>query len=65
MPSRKQRAILSYIGENGRITLAEAVDLVGGDIYCNKNKRVGAILLNMVRRGMIKRIKRGVYEVAE
>lgn len=61
-PSRKQSTILEMIRQKGRITLDEAVDAVGAGIYTNKKKHVGALLSNMANRGMIQRVRKGVFE---
>ena len=60
-PSRKQAAILRALSSVPQITLAEAVRLIGSNLYYNTEKHVGAVLSNMVRRGMIERVKRGVF----
>lgn len=62
-PSSKQGAILAAVAGSGEITLAAAVALVGGDIYQNQAKHVGAVLGNMVRRGMLRRVKPGVFSL--
>jgi len=60
--SQKQRDIMRYLEENAhQITLDEAVKLVGKDIYRNEHKHVGQILSRMVNRGLIRRIKAGVF----
>jgi hypothetical protein len=48
---------------NGFVTLKEAVRLVGGDIYANTEKHVGSILSNMVKQGMLIRVKPGVFKL--
>ena len=59
--SSKQDAILHLLRTAPQITLADAVAAIGGNIYCNAEKHVGAVLSNMVNRGMIRRVKKGVY----
>ena len=49
----------------GFITLKEAVHLVGGDVYANADKHTGAILSNMVRHGMLIRVKPGTFKLPE
>lgn len=61
--SQKQSAILAALGSNPEITLTEAVLLIGGNLYCNKSKHVGAVLSNMVKRGMIERVCPGVFRL--
>lgn len=50
--------------ERGKLTLQDAVQLVGGDIYHNASAYVGLILKRMIVRGLIVRAGRGVYELA-
>lgn len=64
-PSRKQQSILRSAKMNGFVTLKEAVRIVGGDIYANAGKHVGSILSNMVKRGMLVRVKPGVFKLPE
>lgn len=64
-PSRKQQAVLRSAKMNGFITLKEAVRIVGGDIYANAEKHVGAILSNMVKREMLVRVKPGAFKLPE
>jgi hypothetical protein len=63
MKSPKQSVILSALRHQPEITLAEAVKLIGGNLYCNAEKHVGALLSNMVKRGMIERVKPGVFRL--
>jgi hypothetical protein len=58
--SPKQDAILHLLRTSPTITLADAVAAIG-DIYCNAEKHVGSVLSNMVNRGLIRRVKKGVY----
>ena len=59
--SGKQQVIFDHIKAHGSITKAEAVELVGGNIYHNKGHYVGQTLKRMVDRGIIERESRGVY----
>ena len=59
--SKKQRAVVEYLAANGTITLQQAVALIGRDIYANACKHVGVTLANMVRRGMIIRLSKGLF----
>lgn len=63
--SRKQQSTIRSAKMNGFITLKEAVRIVGGDVYANAEKHVGAILSNMVRRGMLVRVKPGTFKLPE
>ena len=60
-PSPKQGKVLAMLREKPEITLQEAVDVIGTDIYANACKHVGVTLANMVKRGMLRRIKKGVF----
>jgi hypothetical protein len=64
-PSRKQQAVIRSARMNGFVTLKEAVRLVGGDIYANAEKHTGAILSNMVKRGMLIRVKPRTFKLPE
>ena len=59
--SKKQRAVLLHLHHNGTITLDEAVELIGRNIYHNAHKHTGAVLSNMVRRGLIRRTNPGNF----
>jgi hypothetical protein len=61
MRSAKQMTILSHCRRRGKLTLAQAVELIGKNIYCNERKHVGAVLSNMVRRGLLVRHRPGVF----
>jgi hypothetical protein len=60
-PSPKQQVILKTLANQREISIAQAVRLIGGNIYCNEAKHVGSLLSNMVKRGMIQRIRPGVF----
>lgn len=60
--SKKQRAVLLHLYQHGTITLDEAVALIGRNIYHNAHKHTGAVLSNMVKRGLIRRAKPGHFE---
>jgi hypothetical protein len=61
--SPKQSAIVQYLRKNGTITTAQATELVGGNVYHNAVKHTGALLGNMVKRRIIKRIKVGLFSL--
>jgi len=63
--SPKQAVLLTEIRKTGRLSLQRAVDLVGGDIYHNERFHVGNILSRMVKRGRIRRVKPGLFELAQ
>lgn len=61
--SPKRHVILQRLRSQPSITLAEAVELIGGNIYANKNFHVGNVLSAMVKAGLIKRVKRGTFSL--
>lgn len=61
--SPKQRAIIADVNLNGQISLAEATALVGKNVYANAEKHTGALLANMVKKGLLVRIKPGVFSL--
>jgi hypothetical protein len=61
--SPKQKAIVAYCQRNGQITLTQATELVGGNVYHNATKHTGALLANMVTRGLLARAKPGVFKL--
>ncbi len=60
--SEKQQIIIDYIRKHGAITKKQAIPLID-TYYMNSAFHVGNILSNMVKRGYIKRIKNGVFEL--
>lgn len=67
MLSSKQKRIMNEINTNPdrSITLARAVELCGDNLYCNASKHVGVTLSNMVRRGLIERMRPGVFRATK
>jgi predicted transcriptional regulator of viral defense system len=64
MPSNKQNAILNFARSNNcEITKKKAVELIGHHYYCSKEKYVGEVLSRMVKKGLLNRIKPGVFEI--
>jgi len=61
--SKKQSIIVNALREKKEISLEECVRLIGANLYCNANKHVGATLSNMVNRGVIDRVKPGVFRL--
>lgn len=62
--SEKQQQIIAHIKTSGTITKKHAVDMFKMCYYTNAEKYVGEILSNMVKRGLIKRVKAGVFELS-
>jgi uncharacterized membrane protein len=56
-----QREVIRLIRERGRLTLAEAVQCFGHRLYRNAEAHIGRRLARMVNRGLIVRIKPGVF----
>ena len=67
MISDKQKIILEFIkkSKDATITKKEAVELIGGCYYTNESKHTGDVLSRMVNRGLLKRIKNGVFKVGD
>jgi len=59
--SPKQNAVIRFLRENHELTLNQAVDLIGKDVYANARFHVGNVLSNMVKRKMIIRVKPGLF----
>lgn len=59
----KRQAILSALRERGILTLDEAVEIIGGNIYHNERFHVGNLLSAMVKAKMINRVKPGLFSL--
>lgn len=59
--SPKQSLVIDYLRSHPTIDLFQAVEIVGSDIYTNERFHVGNLLGNMVKRGMIVRLKPGLF----
>ena len=59
--NQDQQLIISHIEKHGQISLAQAVAITGGNLYCNAPKHVGARLKRMIDRGLITRLKPGIF----
>ena len=61
--TEKQKAVIRFAQENGgEITKKQAMTIIN-DHYCNGEKHVGEVLSRMVKRGMLTRIKPGLFRV--
>lgn len=63
--TKGQSEIMRYIREHGKITKAQAVQLIGGKYYYNAPKHVGDVLSRMVKSGLLRRESRGIYVMAK
>lgn len=64
--SRKQSVIVEFMRKSGgKITLSQAVALTGKNLYANAQFHTGATLARMVKRGLVRRIKPGVFGFPE
>lgn len=61
--TQNQKIIIIHLHKHEKITLDEAVELIGANIYANKSSHVGATLSRMVKSNYIKRIKPGIFEL--
>ena len=59
--SPKQKAVIEHCYICGKITTEAAVELIGRNIYCNAGKHVGATLATMVKRGLLVRVRPGLF----
>lgn len=60
----KKQKIMRLLYEKKQINLDEAVNEIGYGIFYNPRKYVGEYLSQMVKDGLIVRVKRGVFEIA-
>ena len=60
---KKRDEINKYLNANGgKITLDQAVDLIGASYYSNERFHVGNVLSRMVKSQKLTRIRPGVFE---
>jgi len=59
----KERIIFEYVKKNNKVTIKEAVRLIGSDYFINGCKHPGGILSRMVKSGLLRRIKKGTFEL--
>lgn len=60
----KQREILSYLRSVSQASLSEIYDNVSFGYYCNEHKHLGEILSRMVKKGIVIRVKKGIFSHA-
>jgi uncharacterized membrane protein len=58
-----QREVVKLLKERGTLTTVEAVKIFGRHIYTNAEKHIGTRLARMVKRGIIVRVKPGVFSL--
>jgi hypothetical protein len=63
--SAKQTIVIEFLRAHSFMTLDQAVQIIGRNIYHNAHKHCGVLLANMVKRGMIVRVKPGVFRLSE
>lgn len=61
----KQMILFEYCREHTEITKRKAIELIGHTYYINAPKHVGDILSRMVKSGLFKRIKPGVFALGQ
>lgn len=64
-PSRKQAVIIGQLRFQPSMTLAEAAWFIGGEDDSHQLTRTGRVLSNAVQRGMLRRLKPGVFALPE
>lgn len=65
MHDRRQRIIAAALKQEGRFTLEDAVQWIGRSYYANGRKHTGDVLSRMVKAGLLKREKPGVFVLAK
>ena len=64
MITEKQKKILQFAYNNeNKVTSKNALELIGNDYYCNSEKYVSEVLSRMVKSGLLKRVKKGSFEI--
>jgi predicted HTH transcriptional regulator len=56
-----QREVIALLKKQGTLTSEQAVKIFGRRIYCNATDHIGRRLARMVKRGLIVRLKPGVF----
>jgi hypothetical protein len=62
--SPKQQTVIDHLSKHPTMTLSDAVELIGRDVYANKRFHVGCVLTRMIKRKLIVRLKRNCYALA-
>ena len=64
MISEKQKIILDFaIKHNNQVSSKDALFIIGHNYFLNAPKYVGEFLSRMVKSKLLKRIKKGLFEV--
>ena len=61
--SPKRKVVVEFLRSNTIITIPEAVELIGGNVYANKAFHCGNLLRAMCDDGLIERVDRGIYSL--
>lgn len=61
--SQKQSEVLIFLANNGPSSIDEIYKNVSFGYYCNQNANIGKFLARMVKRGFIRRLKPGWFEI--
>ncbi|MCQ4139206.1 type IV toxin-antitoxin system AbiEi family antitoxin domain-containing protein [Chryseobacterium sp. EO14] len=61
----KQKVIFEFVKDNGSITKKTAIEKIGNNYFLNADKYVGEVLSRMVKSGLLKRVKKGVFTLGE
>ena len=62
--TEKQKILVDACRESGTLTKERADQLLKHYYYCNHSKYVSEILTRLVRAGLLIRINRGLYKLA-
>lgn len=61
----KQTILFEWCRSNTQINKRKAVELIGHNYFTNADKHVGDVLSRMVKAGLFKRIKPGVFALGD
>lgn len=61
--SRKQNLIKQYLSKVDKATLSDIMDNMPFDYHHNNLKHLGSIISNMFKKGLVIRIKKGVFRL--
>lgn len=59
----RQKELLKYAQENDGITTQQAINLIGGTYYHGGERYTSQVLGRLVKRGFLRRVKRGEYKL--
>lgn len=63
--TREQKEITRFVLQNGGTATKQQIVKALDSYYCNGEKHIGDRLSRMVKAGLIKRVKNGVFEIGD